>query len=90
MRTVRDKVLVQPDIERTLGSFAIPERYHALSGQGVVRAVGPGSTPEGTVIPMEVKVGDRVLYDKKNAIEVDIEGNRHIVVSEKHVFAVFE
>lgn len=53
-----------------------------------VLAVGPGETKDGTYIPMEVKVGDKVIYGKYSGTEVKFKGEEYMLVSQKDILAI--
>ena len=55
-----------------------------------VLAIGPGAVEDGKTIPMEVKVGDKVLMSKYAGTEVKIDGNEYIILSQKDILAIVE
>ena len=55
-----------------------------------VVAIGPGAVVDGKVVPMEVKVGDKVLMSKYAGTEVKIDGNEYIILSQKDILAIVE
>ncbi len=88
LRPLHDRILVkrveEGDVKR--GSIVIPDTAKEKPQQGEVIAAGPGRVDEnGKRIPMEVKVGDRILYAKYTGQEVKIERDEYIVLSEKDV-----
>jgi chaperonin GroES len=83
-----DRIVIKPVVqEEVLASgIVIPDTAKEKPQQGEVVAAGPGRLDEnGKRIPMEVKVGDRVLYAKYSGQEVKIERDEYIVLSEKDV-----
>jgi len=77
IRPLADRVIIKPAPaeEKTKGGLVLPDTAKEKPVQGEVIAVGPGrTTDDGTHIPMEVKVGDRVRYGKYPGTEVTIEG----------------
>ncbi len=85
-----DKLVIKPVVqEEVLASgIVIPDTAKEKPQQGEVIAVGPGRLDDnGKRIPMDVKVGDRVLYAKYSGQEVKIDQEEHIVLSEKDVLA---
>ena len=83
-----DRIVIKPVVqEEVLASgIVIPDTAKEKPQQGEVIAAGPGRLDEnGKRIPMEVKVGDRVLYAKYTGQEVKIERDEVIVLSEKDV-----
>jgi len=86
-----DRVVVQPaeETEEMRGGLYIPDTAKEKPQQGHVVAVGPGRlNDDGDRIPMEVKVGDRVLYGKYSGTEVSLDGNDYLIVKESDVLAV--
>lgn len=55
-----------------------------------VLAIGPGAVEDGKLVPMEVKVGDKVLMSKYAGTEVKIDGNEYIILSQKDILAIVE
>ena len=83
-----DRIVIKPVVqEEVLASgIVIPDTAKEKPQQGEVVAAGPGRLDEdGKRIPMEVKVGDRVLYAKYTGQEVKIEQEEYIVLSEKDI-----
>jgi len=88
-----DRVVVEPieETEEMRGGLYIPHTAKEKPQQGSVVAVGPGRlNDDGDRVPMEVKVGDRVLYGKYAGTEVTIEGSSYLIVKEGDVLAVFD
>jgi len=88
-----DRVVIEAleDAEEMRGGLYIPDTAKEKPQQGTVVAVGPGRISEdGDRIPMEVTVGDRVLYGKYAGTEVTIEGNQYLIVKEGDVLAIFD
>ncbi len=85
-----DRLVIQPvEQEEVLASgIVIPDTAKEKPQQGDVLAAGPGrQDDDGKRIPMDVKVGDRVLYAKYSGQEIKIDQNEYIVLSEKDVLA---
>jgi len=83
-----DRIVIKPVVqEEVLASgIVIPDTAKEKPQQGEVMAAGPGRLDEnGKRVPMEVKVGDRILYAKYTGQEVKIEQEEYIVLSEKDV-----
>ena len=59
-------------------------------GQGEIIAVGPGGIVDGKEIKMQVKAGDKVLYSKYAGSDVEIEGQKYIVIKQNDVLAIIE
>lgn len=94
LRPLGDRLIVKP-IEReetTPGGIVLPETAKEKPQEGEVIAVGPGRRDdEGERIPMEVKVGDRVLFAKYAGTEVKLsEDEKVLVLKESDILAIVE
>ncbi|HXF50107.1 MAG TPA: co-chaperone GroES [Dehalococcoidia bacterium] len=90
---LHDRIVIKPIVqEEVLASgIVIPDTAKEKPQQGEVIAVGPGRLDEnGKRVPMDVKVGDRILYAKYTGQEVKIDGEEYIVLSEKDVLCKLE
>lgn len=89
-----DRVLVKPlaaDEAGTTTSFGIiiPDTAKEKPEQGTVVAVGPGKkTDEGKVVPLSIKVGQRVMFSKYGFEEVKVGGVEYYLISEQNILAV--
>jgi chaperonin GroES len=85
-----DRVVVRPldEHERTQGGLYIPDTAKEKPQQGEIIAIGPGRYEDGKLVPMSVKVGDKVLYGKYNGIEVILGGLPYLILRESDVLAV--
>ena len=88
-----DRIVVRPsekEGEKKLASgIIIPETVDKEKpAQGTVVAVGPGKYEDGARIPLQVKVGDTVLFSKYGYDEVKIDGQEYFVLSESNVLAI--
>ncbi|ETZ07447.1 10 kDa chaperonin [Holospora obtusa F1] len=84
-----DRILVKrvEAEERTSGGIVIPDTAKEKPIEGTVIAVGPGARdPQGNLIALEVKQGDRVLFGKWSGTEVKLSGEDYIVMKESDVF----
>ena len=91
LKPLGDRVVVEhvEQAEKTLGGVFLPDTAKEKPQEGRVLAVGSGRTLDnGTKVPMDVKVGDRVIYSKYSGSEVKIEGKEVLIISEKDVLAV--
>jgi len=91
IRPLQDRVLVQPlDSEtKTAGGIIIPDTAQEKPQEGKIVATGPGKkTEDGTVVPLEVKKGDRVLYGKWSGTEVQIDGQDMMIMNETDIMGV--
>ena len=90
-RPLHDRVLVESleSEEKTAGGIIIPDTAKEKPQEGKVIAVGPGAkTEEGKIIPMDVKVGDRVLFGKWSGTEVKVNGKEYSIMKESDIMGV--
>ena len=90
-RPLHDRVLVESleSEEKTAGGIIIPDTAKEKPQEGKVIAVGPGAkTEEGKIIPMDVKVGDRVLFGKWSGTEVKVDGKEYSIMKENDIMGV--
>ncbi|TAN27368.1 MAG: co-chaperone GroES [Castellaniella sp.] len=93
LRPLHDRVIIKRlDNERTTASgIVIPDSAAEKPDQGEVLAVGPGKkTEDGKLIPMDLKVGDKVLFGKYAGQSVKVDGDEVLVIREEEVFAVVQ
>lgn len=93
IRPLRDRVLVKrlEEEEKSKGGIIIPDTAKEKPMEGEVVAVGKGRVlDDGKVQPIEVKVGDRVLFAKYAGTDVKIGGEDHLVISEDEILGVLE
>jgi chaperonin GroES len=85
-----DRVVVRPleETEQMRGGLYIPDTAKEKPRQGEIVAVGPGRFDEGKRVPMEVKVGDKVLYGKYSGTEVTLDNEQYLILRESDVLAV--
>jgi chaperonin GroES len=93
IRPLNDRVIVQriEEEEKTKGGIIIPDTAKEKPQEGKVIAVGAGKILEsGTKVPMDVKVGDRVLFGKYSGTEIKIEGDEYLMMREDDILGVIE
>ena len=93
IRPLHDRVIVKRlEEDRTSpGGIVIPDSAAEKPVQGKIMAVGKGKILEdGTVRPLDVKVGDKILFGKYSGTEVKIDGDELVVMREDDLMAVFE
>jgi chaperonin GroES len=92
-RPLHDRVVltrIDPD-DKSAGGIIIPDTVREKPSQGEVVAVGPGSRDEGgKLIPIDLKVGERVLFGKWSGNEVKIDGIDYLIMKESDVMGVVE
>jgi chaperonin GroES len=86
---LEDRVVVIPDDEgETMrGGLYIPDTAKEKPTQGEVLAVGPGRVEKGARVPMEVKVGDKVLYGKYSGTNITLEGEEVVIIKASDILA---
>ena len=86
IKPLADRVLVEPKAAetKTAGGLIIPDNAKEKPQEGTVLAVGPGKKDE----PMEVKVGDKVLYGKYAGTEINAEGKSYMIMSQSDILAI--
>jgi chaperonin GroES len=84
-----DRVAIKPmeETETMKGGLYIPDTAKEKPIQGEVIAVGPGRREKGEQVPMELKVGDRVVYGKYSGTQVELDGDEIILIKEADVIA---
>lgn len=90
-RPLHDRVLIHPldEDEKTAGGIIIPDTAKEKPMQGKILAVGQGARDEnGKITPLDVKVGDKVLYGKWSGTEVKIDGEDLVIMKESDVLGV--
>jgi chaperonin GroES len=91
LQPLEDRIVVRPGDaeETTVSGLVIPDTAKEKPQQGEVIAVGPGrrSDQTGELIPVDVSVGDIVLYSKYGGTEVTVDGNDLLVLSSRDVLA---
>ncbi len=92
-RPLHDRVVVrriEADV-KTAGGIIIPDTAKEKPQEGEVIAVGPGGRDEsGKLIPIDLKVGDRVLFGKWSGTEVKIDGKDLLIMKESDIMGVLE
>jgi len=93
IRPLQDRILVKriDGEETSKGGIIIPDTAKEKPQEGKVIAVGKGKVTEnGSVQPLDVKKGDRILFSKYAGTEVNIEGDEHLIIREDDVLGVCE
>ena len=92
-RPLHDRVVIERiDAEaKTAGGIIIPDTAQEKPSQGEIIAVGPGGRDEaGKLIPIDLNVGDRVLFGKWSGTEVKIEGQELLIMKESDIMGVLQ
>ncbi len=92
-RPLHDRVLVKrvDQEEKTAGGIIIPDNAQEKPMEGKVISVGSGSKAEdGTVVPLDVKKGDRILFGKWSGTEVKVGGDDLLIMKEADILGIIE
>jgi chaperonin GroES len=92
IKPLADRVLVrrlEEDLQKTAGGIIVPDTAKEKPQRGKVVAVGPGEmTEEGKRKPMDVKVGNEVLFGKWSGSEISIDGEEYLFMKESDILAI--
>ncbi|MBW2472981.1 MAG: co-chaperone GroES [Deltaproteobacteria bacterium] len=93
IRPLHDRIIVERLEEETTtaAGIIIPDSAKEKPQQGIVKAVGKGKvTEEGKVMPLDVKVGDKVLFGKYAGTDIKLDGKEYLMMREDDVLGVVE
>lgn len=92
IKPLGDRVLIEMTEEeiQKQGSLYIPDTAKEKPQEGKVAAVGRGRYEDGKLIPLDVKVGDKVLYGKYSGTEIKHAGKEYLIVKENDILAIVE
>jgi chaperonin GroES len=93
LRPLQDRILVKriEEESKTAGGIFIPDTAKEKPQKGEIVAVGKGKkTEEGKIIPLDVKVGDKVLFGKYAGTEIKVEGQEYLIMREDDILGVME
>lgn len=91
IKPLEDRVVVKPitEEERTKGGIVLPDTAKERPQEGEVMAVGPGRLLDsGERAPMDVKVGDKVIFAKYGGTEIKIDGEEYIILRQSDILAI--
>jgi chaperonin GroES len=91
LEPLEDRVVVRPleeDVQKTPTGIIIPDTAKEKPQEGEVMAIGPGRFEDGKRVPLDIKVGDRVIYSKYGGTEVKVDGEEYLVLSARDLLAV--
>src|SRR5213080_1261546 len=85
-----DRVVLRAleESEQMRGGLYIPDTAKEKPQQGEIVAVGPGKYEDGKLVPMSVKVGDKVLYGKYSGTEITLDNEQYLILRESDVLAI--
>lgn len=92
IKPLADKVVIKPgqEEEKTPGGIVLPDTAKRKPQEGEVLAVGPGKWEEGKRIPVDVAVGDTVIYSKYAGTEIKVDGEDVVILDADQILAVKE
>ncbi|MBK8871085.1 MAG: co-chaperone GroES [Elusimicrobia bacterium] len=93
IRPLGDRVVVKPmDKEKQeRGGLIIPDTAKEKPQEGEIVAAGKGkTTDDGKLIPMDVKVGDKILYGKYSGTEIKIDGDEYLIMHQEDILGIFD
>ncbi|WIM11776.1 co-chaperone GroES [Enhydrobacter sp.] len=92
-RPLHDRVVVKrvAEEEKTKGGIIIPDTAKEKPMEGEIIAVGPGARDEkGTLVPLDVKAGDRILFGKWSGTEIKLDGVEYLIMKESDIMGILE
>jgi chaperonin GroES len=93
IRPLQDRVIVKriEEEEKTKGGIIIPDTAKEKPQEGKVIAVGKGKVnDDGKVTPLDVKVGDKILFGKYSGTEIKMNGDEHLIMREDDILGIVE
>jgi chaperonin GroES len=90
LQPLEDRIVVKPNEgeETTVSGLVIPDTAKEKPQEGKVVATGPGRFEDGNRVPLDVKVGDKVIYSKYGGTEVKLAGDELLILSARDVLAI--
>jgi chaperonin GroES len=92
VRPLHDRIVIKriEEKETVKGGIIIPDTAKEKPQEGEVIAVGKGKREKGELVPLDVKVGDRILFGKYSGTEIKLEGEEYLIIREDEVLGVIE
>ena len=93
IRPLQDRVILKriAEEEKSKGGIIIPDTAKEKPQEGKIVAVGKGKvSDDGKIIPLDVKVNDRVLFGKYSGSEINIDGEEHLIMREDDILGIIE
>jgi chaperonin GroES len=89
LKPLDDRIVVKASEgdQTTASGLVIPDTAKEKPQEGTVMAVGPGRFDDGVRVPMDVSVGDKVIYSKYGGTEVKVDGEEYLILSARDVLA---
>ena len=91
IRPLHDRVIVKrlDEEKKTASGIVIPDTAAEKPDQGEVMSVGKGKlTDEGNLVPLDVKIGDRVLFGKYSGTEIKLDGTEYLILREDEILGI--
>jgi chaperonin GroES len=92
IRPLHDRIVIKriEEKETMKGGIIIPDTAKEKPQEGEVMAVGKGKREKGELVPLDVKVGDRILFGKYSGTEIKLEDEEYLIIREDEVLGVIE
>ncbi len=93
IRPLQDRVIVKriEEEEKSKGGIIIPDTAKEKPQEGKIVAVGRGKVgDDGKIVPLDVKVNDRVLFGKYSGSEINMDGEEHLIMREEDILGIIE
>lgn len=92
LQPLEDRVVVRPSEaeETTTSGLVIPDTAKERPQEGEVLAVGPGAFQDGNRVPVDVKVGDTVIYSKYGGTEIKSNGEELLILTSRDILAIIQ
>lgn len=90
IKPLADRVVVEPKSvsEEKIGSIYVPDTAKEKPQEGKIVAIGSGKYEDGKLIPLEVKVGDSILYGKYSGTEIKQNGKEYLIIRESDILGI--
>lgn len=92
VKPLRDRVIIKAleESETTKSGIVLPDTAKEKPQKGKVVAVGAGKVKDGKTLPLEVKEGDVVLYEKYGPSEIKVDGEEYLILKEEDILAIIK
>ena len=92
LKLLGDKIVikVKEEEKKTTGGIVLPDSAKEKPQQGEVVAVGSGEMIDGKKVPLDVKVGDEVIYSKYSGSEIKMDDEKYLIVKQNDILAIVE
>lgn len=92
IKPIGDRVVIKvlESEEKTKGGIVLPDTAKEKPQEGKVVAIGSGELIEGKRVPLEVKVGDKIIFSKYAGTEVKLDGEEYLILRQSDILAILE